>query len=51
MSQKNKELSKKKIQAERKALEEAREKERLEKQKLKNSPEYKKRRADRNARQ
>ena len=39
-----------KIQAERKALEEAREKERLEKQKLKNSPEYKKRRADRNAR-
>ncbi|HBC84778.1 MAG TPA: hypothetical protein DCZ30_05080, partial [Clostridiales bacterium] len=35
-----------KIQAERKAHEQAR----LEKQKLKNSPEYKKRRADRDAR-
>ena len=38
------------IQAERKAREEAREKARLEKQKLKNSPEHKKRRADRDAR-
>lgn len=39
-----------KILAERKAREEAREKAKLEKQKLKNSPEYKKRRADRYAR-
>ena len=39
-----------KIQAERKAREQAKEKERLEKQKLKHSPEYKKRRADRDAR-
>ena len=37
-------------EAERKAREEAREKERLERQKLKNSPEYKKRRVDRDAR-
>ena len=43
-------LEQEKIQAERKAREEAREKARLEKQKLKNSPEYKKRRADRDAR-
>lgn len=39
-----------KIQAERKAREEEKEKARLEKQKQKNSPEYKKRRADRDAR-
>ena len=39
-----------KIQAEKKALQEAKERERLEKQKLKNSPEYKKGRADRDAR-
>ena len=39
-------LEQEKIQAERKAREEAR----LEKQKQKNSPEYKKRRADRDAR-
>ena len=39
-----------KIQAEKKAREEAREKARFEKQKLKDSPEYKKRRADRDAR-
>ncbi len=39
-------LEQEKIQAERKAREQAR----LEKQKLKNSPEYKKRRADRDAR-
>lgn len=39
-------LEQEKIQAERKAKEQAR----LEKQKLKNSPEYKKRRADRDAR-
>ena len=43
-------LEQEKIQAERKACEQAREKERLERQKLKNSPEYKKRRADRDAR-
>ena len=43
-------LEQEKIQAERKAREEAKEKSRLEKQKLKNSPEYKKRRADRDAR-
>jgi len=44
-------LEQEKIQAERKAREEAKEIERLEKQKLKNSPEYKKkRRADRDAR-
>ncbi|MCI8397382.1 MAG: plasmid recombination protein [Clostridia bacterium] len=43
-------LEQEKIQAERKAREEAREKERLERQKLKNSPKYKKRRADRDAR-
>ena len=43
-------LEQEKIQAERKAREEAREKERLEKLKLKSSPEYKKRRADRDAR-
>ena len=38
-------IEQEKIQAERKAREEAKEKSRLEKQKLKNSPEYKKRRA------
>lgn len=38
-------IEQEKIQAERKAREEAKEKPRLEKQKLKNSPEYKKRRA------
>lgn len=43
-------LEQEKIQTERKAREEAKEKERLEKQKLKNSPEHKKRRADRDAR-
>ena len=43
-------IEQEKIQAERKAREEAKEKARLEKQKLKNSPEYKKRRADRDAR-
>lgn len=43
-------IEQKKIQAERKAREQAKEQERLEKQKLKNSPEYKKRRADRDAR-
>ena len=43
-------IEQEKIEAERKAREEAREKARLEKQKLKNSPEYKKRRADRDAR-
>lgn len=43
-------LEQEKIQTERKAREEAKEKARIEKQKLKNSPEYKKRRADRDAR-
>ena len=43
-------IEQEKIEAERKAREEAREKARLEKQKLKNSPEYKKRRSDRDAR-
>lgn len=43
-------LEQEKIQAERKAREQAREREKLEKQKLKNSPEHKKRRADRDAR-
>ena len=43
-------LEQEKIQAERKAREQVKEKERLEKQKLKNSPGYKKRRADRDAR-
>lgn len=43
-------IEQEKIQAERKAREEAKEKARIEKQKLKNSPEYKKRRADRDAR-
>lgn len=43
-------LEQEKIQAERKTREEAKEKARIEKQKLKNSPEYKKRRADRDAR-
>ncbi|MDE5830735.1 MAG: hypothetical protein K2H53_03550 [Clostridia bacterium] len=43
-------IEQEKIQAERKAREQVREKERLERQKLKNSPEYKKRRADRDAR-
>lgn len=43
-------IEQEKIQAERKAHEEAKEKARLEKQKLKNSPESKKRRADRVAR-
>ena len=43
-------IEQEKIEAERKAREEAREKARLEKQKLKNSPEYKKRRTDRDAR-
>ena len=43
-------IEQEKIEAERKAREEAREKARLEKQKLKNSPEYKKRRANRDAR-
>ena len=43
-------LEQEKIQAEKKAREEAREKARLEKQRLKNSPDYKKRRADRDAR-
>lgn len=43
-------LEQEKIQAERKAREQAREQARLEKQKLKNSPDYKKRRADRDAR-
>lgn len=43
-------IEQKEIQAERKAREEAKEKARLEKQKLKNSPDYKKRRADRDAR-
>ena len=43
-------IEQEKIESERKAHEEAREKARLEKQKLKNSPEYKKRRADRDAR-
>ncbi len=43
-------LEQEKIQAERKAREEAKEKARLEKQKLKHSPEYKKRRADKDAR-
>ena len=38
-------IEQEKLEAERKAREEAREKERLERQKLKNSPEYKKRRA------
>ena len=45
-----KRIEQEKIQAERKAREEAKEKARLEKQKLKNSPESKKRRADRDAR-
>ena len=39
-----------KLETERKAREEAREKERVERQRLKNSPEYKKRRSDRDAR-
>ena len=43
-------IEQEKIEAERKAREEAREKANLEKQKLKNSPEYKKRRSDRDAR-
>ena len=43
-------IEQEKIQAEKKAREEAREKARFEKQKLKDSPEYKKRRADRDAR-
>ena len=43
-------LEQERIQAERKAREEANEKARLEKQKLKHSPEYKKRRANRDAR-
>lgn len=43
-------LEQEKIQAEKKAREEAREKARPEKQNLKNSPEHKKRRADRDAR-
>ena len=43
-------IEQEKIQAERKAREEAKEKARLEKQKLKNSPESKKMRADRDAR-
>ena len=43
-------LEQEKIQAERKAREQAKEQAKLEKQKLKNSPEYKKRRADRDAR-
>ena len=43
-------IEQEKIESERKAHEEAREKAGLEKQKLKNSPEYKKRRADRDAR-
>lgn len=43
-------IEQEKIQAERKAREEEKEKARLEKQKLKNSPDYKKRRADRDAR-
>lgn len=43
-------IEQEKIQAERKAHEEAREREKLEKQKLRNSPKYKKRRADRDAR-
>lgn len=44
-------LEQEKIQAERKSREEAKEKARLERQKLKTSPDYKKRRADRDARQ
>ena len=43
-------IAQEKIESERKAREEAKEKEILEKQKFKNSPEYKKRRADRDAR-
>ena len=43
-------IAQKKIESERKSREEAKEKEILEKQKFKNSPEYKKRRADRDAR-
>lgn len=43
-------IEQEKIQAEKKAREEAKEKARNEKQKLKSSPEYKKRRADRDAR-
>lgn len=43
-------IEQEKIQAERKVREEAKEKARLEKQKLKDSPESKKRRADRDAR-
>ena len=39
-------IEQEKLDAERKAREEAREKERLERQKIKNSPEYKKRRAN-----
>ena len=38
-------IEQEKLETERKAREEVREKERLERQKLKNSPEYKKRRA------
>ena len=43
-------IEQEKIQAEKKAVQEAKEREKLEKQKLKNSPKYKKRRADRDAR-
>lgn len=43
-------IDQEKIEVERKAREESREKANLEKQKLKNSPEYKKRRSDRDAR-
>ena len=43
-------IAQKKIESERKSREETKEKEILEKQKFKNSPEYKKRRADRDAR-
>ena len=43
-------IEQEKLETERKAREEVREKERLERQKLENSPEYKKRRADRDAR-
>ena len=43
-------IAQKKIESERKSREEAKETEILEKQKFKNSPEYKKRRADRDAR-
>lgn len=43
-------IEQEKIQAERKAREQAREREKPEKQNLKNSPKYKKRRADRDSR-